>query len=475
MMYHGDWSLRAAHHSDLLPKQALSGINPRPNIFTCNLAQREEGTNTFQVEVTAAHSQNLSQLWELKSVVLVPIDGESQSLFPRCHYTVRLFLTEVEDQVFQTLPPVNTADSIAKQALSWIEECQASHENCRLIEPPSTTWKPTRLIYTGQPDIGIGPRLCLSSDLPADTRYVTLSHCWGSISIFSLLSTNINSLLKDLPLAKLTQVFRDAIDLARRLDVAYIWIDSLCIIQDSVQDWRYESALMGNVYKYSWCNIAATGFENGLSGIYVRRNLASLNRITVNLDVLVPDEEEGTKAYKGHFYCMENFWDVGVSNAPLNQRAWVYQERLLSPRVLHLGSNQAFWECVDTEACETFPRGLPAALSSRFKIETSEQCSEQDDLEIETEMLELWWQVVRTYNRGRLTKYEDKLIAMAGVAKEMQVFLKDKYIAGLWGKHLLHHLTWVTASSPGGNISDNWGSTSRPLYYQAPSWSWASI
>jgi hypothetical protein len=125
-------------------------------------------------------------------------------------------------------------------------------------------------------------------------------------------------LLKDLPLAELTQVFRDAIDLARRLDVAYIWIDSLCIMQDSVQDWQYESALMGNVYKYSWCNIAATGFENGLAGIYVRRNLASLNRITANLDVLVPDEEEGTKAYKGRFHCMENFWDVGVSNAPLN-------------------------------------------------------------------------------------------------------------------------------------------------------------
>lgn len=167
----------------------------------------------------------------------------------------------------------------------------------------------------------------------------------------------------------------------------------------------------------------------------------------MNLDVLVPDEEEGTKAYKGRFHCMENFWDVGVSNAPLNQRAWVYQERLLSPRVLHLGSNQAFWERFGSVRTPKLVKLSHVAFQQRyrvcFKIETShvllstifnehpeirspERWSEQDKLETEAKMLELWWQVVRTYNRGRLTKYEDKLIAMAGIAKEMQVFLKDK-------------------------------------------------
>ena len=492
MMYYGDWSLRSAHHSDLTLKQKLSDINPRPDLFFCKLAQREEGTKTFHVEATAAYSENLGQLWEFKNIVLIPIEGKSQRLYLRRPYTLSLHLTEVEDQVFRVLPSANTADSIAQQTLSWIEECQASHENCHLIQPPSTTWKPTRLIYAGQPDVGLRPRLCLSSDLPADTRYVTLSHCWGSINIFRLLSTNIESLLKELPLSELTQVFCDAIDLACRLGVSYIWIDSLCIVQDSVQDWQRESALMGNVYRCSWCNIAATGFENGLAGIYVQRNLARLNRITVKLDVRVPDEEEGTKTYNGRFFCMENFWDVDVSNAPLNQRAWVYQERLLSPRVLHLGSNQAFWECADAEACEAFPQGIPAALSSGFKVDTINvlrssllnkhpetwppgRSSERNELEEESEMLELWWQVVRTYNRGALTKYEDKLIAMAGIAKEMQVVLKDKYIAGLWGKHLLHHLTWHTTISPGGDEVFDWGKSSRPPYYQAPSWSWASI
>lgn len=164
-----------------------------------------------------------------------------------------------------TIGAANSADAVAQQALSWIETCHTTHPSCQSIAT-STTWKPTRLIYMGRLGLDFVPRLCISSELPSNITYVTLSHCWGLIKIFRLLSTNLMNLLKEILLPELTQVFRDAIDLARRLGINYIWIDSLCIIQDSVEDWKHESALMGNVYKYSWCNIAATGCENGLLG-----------------------------------------------------------------------------------------------------------------------------------------------------------------------------------------------------------------
>jgi hypothetical protein len=389
-----------------------------------------------------------------------------------------------------TIEAANSADAVARQTLSWIEECHTTHPSCQSVAT-STTWKPTRLIFTGRPDVGLVPRLCKSSELSPDITYVTLSHCWGLIKVFRLLSTNLVDLLEELPLLELTQVFRDAIDLTRRLGISYIWIDSLCIVQDSVKDWEHESALMGNVYKYSWCNIAATGFENGLLGMYVNRDPSILKPITVNAEIPVLDEDSGTKICKGRFNCMENCWDTDVTNAPLNQRAWVFQERLLSPRVLHLGARQAFWECSDMEACETFPSGLPIALKCHFKSRmaglicksrlatspldlSSDNDSDAESIDSENEMLELWWQVVGGYNRGGLTKYEDKLIAIAGVAKEIQVHLGDEYVAGLWKKHLLQHLTWsVAASEADGDWG--WAQKPKPQSYQAPSWSWASV
>lgn len=188
---------------------------------------------------------------------------------------------------------------------------------------------------------------------------------------------------------------------------------------------------------------------------------------------------------------MENYWNTDVTKAPLNQRAWVYQERLLAPRVLHLGSRQAFWECSETEACEVFPAGLPTPLRSLFKVWAShllfnarlasssseilpDNYSDADLFDSENEMLTLWWQVVKGYNRGGLTKHEDKLTAIAGVAQEMQTCLKDEYVAGLWKKHLLQHLVWfVAVSEPDSDWQ--WGQKSRPKFYQAPSWSWASV
>src|SRR5450432_656665 len=106
------------------------------------------------------------------------------------------------------------------------------------------------------------------------------------------------------------------------------------------------------------------------------------------------------------------------------------------------------------EACEVFTTGLPTPLRSLFKVGMSrllfnarlaapsseispDKYSDADLFDSENEMLVLWWQVLKGYNRGELTKYDDKLTAIAGVAQEMQTCLKDEYIAGLWKKHLL--------------------------------------
>src|SRR4051812_13673725 len=108
---------------------------------------------------------------------------------------------------------------------------------------------PSRLIY-------IGPGTLQLQTFPNSRRthsmkYVTLSHCWGTIEILRLLKENFQSLKKEIIVADLTKTFQDAIWIAQSLGFQYIWIDSLCIIQDDEEDWRRESILMSSVYSNS--------------------------------------------------------------------------------------------------------------------------------------------------------------------------------------------------------------------------------
>jgi hypothetical protein len=115
------------------------------------------------------------------------------------------------------------------------------------------------------------------------------------------------------------------VTVVRQLGQKYIWIDSLCIIQDSVDDWRAECGRMTDVYANSWCNIAATAASNGNEGCFQDRDPMALGLCSVT--------SEWTDYENRTFYLHDtNLWDEGFTHAPLNLRAWVLQERLLSPR-----------------------------------------------------------------------------------------------------------------------------------------------
>jgi hypothetical protein len=119
---------------------------------------------------------------------------------------------------------------------------------------------------------------------------------------------------------------------------------------------------MGDVYKYSWCNIEATGFENCLAGMFASRNPYSIKPLAFNIEVRVPRKDASSKLIKGPFYCIPDIWYTDVDTAPLNWQAWVYQERVLSRQISHLCARQAFWECNEKGACESFPSGFPPKL-----------------------------------------------------------------------------------------------------------------
>ena len=114
----------------------------------------------------------------------------------------------------------------------------------------------------------------------------------------------------------------------------------------------------------------------------------------------------------GSYYCLSNVWEECLAKAPLNERAWVFQERLLAPRVLNFSTEQIFWECMQTEACEMFLTRVPSVLGETCKqtsflsVDSTESPLGPDRAR---QVLGKWFQAVKKYTNGRLTYQHDKL------------------------------------------------------------------
>lgn len=225
----------------------------------------------------------------------------------------------------------------------WLDQCLHHHDKCRQALPDGGSDRPTRLLAIDQPSAG-HVRLVAADDLGNDAGplpYATLSYCWGQAHTFLLSASTVQSLQQGLPVSALGRTSRDAIAVARALGLAWIWIDSLCILQDSETDWHREAPRMASIYSHAVVNIAATAGADSDAGLWPPVTAADL----VDPPIVTL---QGTGAPDGRYGMHRS--DLKISafdgpNAPLLSRAWVVQELLLAPRVLHVCSTQLFWEC----------------------------------------------------------------------------------------------------------------------------------
>lgn len=149
------------------------------------------------------------------------------------------------------------------------------------------------------------------------------------------------------------QTLKDAIVIARELGLLYIWIGSLCVLQDDTDDWLLEAATMSSVYGGSSLNIAASGAPDGNFGCFLRPEYTLQCQIQV---------ESGCRAVR--YRCVPGgMYYYSLADMPLTKRGWTLQERLLPSRTLHFTSTQVFWECYQQVACETFPEQFPLSLA----------------------------------------------------------------------------------------------------------------
>lgn len=208
----------------------------------------------------------------------------------------------------------------------WLSKCDSDHQECKLsahsrANSSKSHQLPTRLLQLMQEKRSLEVCLCNTKDLPLETRYATLSHCWGTSQSIKLLSENYNQFKHSIDFSSLPRTFQDAITLSLALDVKYIWIDSLCIIQDLSDDWLREASLMSSIYSNSWVNLAATSSRDSTGGLFHKSALAYKCAISTKWTGLAA----GT-----YRVIDDSAWNRPIENAPPNKRGWVLQERLLS-------------------------------------------------------------------------------------------------------------------------------------------------
>jgi hypothetical protein len=298
-------------------------------------------------------------------------------------------------------------------------------------------------------------------------QYVALSHCWGG-EVSTILTTETLTLFKSaLPYSSLSANFQDAIKITKELGIQYLWIDSLCILQNSKLDWECESKKMGTVYQYATLTISAETSQRSSDGI-LKRNLASPPTLGSALLRVFPKDMDGAEVFVERQEPDEETLRLLQTCSPLSRRGWVLQERVLSPRILYYGDKNIFWRCrTGVESADGLPAGnrthsnRDPELSAVFHDDHgSASRFGADNIEW---VLKEYYNLVMEYSRRQLTVDSDKLPAFSGLSQLLQPTIDSTYLAGLWSGDLNHGLLW----------HQEIGSCKHVQPYRAPSWSWA--
>ncbi|CAN9469871.1 unnamed protein product [Alternaria alternata] len=353
--------------------------------------------------------------------------------------------------------PVNyNVDSSAEQAKSWIEQCKL-HEHCPELRVPQL---PTRVL-----DIS-NDKVRLHVPRNEQHHYCALSYSWGGPQPIRTLTGNIESHKAGIRITDLPQTIQDAIRFSRQLGIKYLWIDSLCIVQDSVEDKHREIARMASIYQNAFATIAATNTSRCTDGFLSKRVRPEREIIIEDLPWSCDDGSFGQISLHWQFWRR-------VDQEPLNQRAWTLQERVLSPRVLSFGSYQLAWECQTARYTDggnprsVYDMGinrLESYIFSPLTASTVEKSPQGMFLHY------TWTDAVMDLSRRKITEESDKLPAISGVAQQMHLITGDSYLAGLWKASLHLELMWLQDAA-----AEDFLHAKRPTTYRAPSWSWASV
>ena len=325
----------------------------------------------------------------------------------------------------------------------WFNESQKSQPT----DPPDEPYHPRRLIDVSTPGpLDFPVKLCSwkldDEALQEPVQYTTLSHRWGHEQKTQTTCATIENFGKRILFSELPKTFQDAVTLTRVLKIPYLWIDALCILQDSRHDWAKEAALMANTYGSAAVNIAAHPAQGDQNGFLASKYTT------------FPKKKLFQKQANVHRECdyLISRFERLVNESLLSSRGWVFQERLLSPQTLHCVGNMLFWE--DHRGFFAEDESFSDAVGVRSDWRT-------------LRTLRDWYKLMETYSRCDLTMESDRLPAIAGLAASFQEFVQSPYYAGVWGGKLPLGLLWLPQSRNPNSSPSSMGDI------LVPTWSWA--
>ena len=322
---------------------------------------------------------------------------------------------------------------------------------------------PTRALYIGD---GLD-NVHLVEGGGKRARYICLSHCWGGVQPLKTTLSNVHHHLKSIPWAAIPRLFQDALLVTERLGVSYVWIDSLCIIQDDVADWVRESKTMSDVYENAHVTISAASAQDSRSAmIEPSRNnpraqiMEGINATGSSYSYkLFPTPPAPSGMHLGPKSTAEDL----RTGFPLFGRAWAFQERMLSPRVLHFTREELVFECKKNTVCEC---GQVEHMGRNLGYYNTLLTGSPEELQV------LWHETVSSYSRLSLSFGTDKLPALSGLAQRFSRRQPEaRYLAGAWDTSLLPDLLWWNEPDDPIPLAHKGHSEAITI---APSWSWAA-
>ncbi|KAF4960223.1 hypothetical protein FSARC_10546 [Fusarium sarcochroum] len=314
-------------------------------------------------------------------------------------------------------------------------------------------------------------RLINTQNLDTSTRYAALSHRWGAVRPLMLLQALEGIFHEGIAFDSIPATFQDAIRLSNALGIEYIWIDSLCIIQDSKDDWHAEAAHMASVYSQAYVTISATAAQDSAAGLKEQNSMLKYPCEIIpswsgfSREEIPPD---GVRIINKGAFCDE------VLSQPLFRRGWVFQEWILSPKTIHVARDQLWWTSASSMKSESFAsnetcEGYEFEANREFQHTMAPGTLYSIKGQSDRTLRPVWHTLLQDYMSRALTFESDRLVAFAGIAALYQSYAdipSDSYLAGIWRQALLQDLLW--AITDGRKVIP-------PQLYRAPSWSWASV
>ncbi|KAL2146811.1 hypothetical protein VTI28DRAFT_2292 [Corynascus sepedonium] len=357
----------------------------------------------------------------------------------------------------EEVPPSTSSQASISWAIRQLQHCKETHVSCNSFPPAPLPSRVLDVFAQG----GNCVRLYVSCG--EKVSYAALSHCWGQRPFLRTMSGSIENHRNAIDWHRLPRTFQEAVEFTRKLGIRYLWIDSLCIIQDDIEDWRREASRMASVYQNAAVVISAAKAEGAYGGLYA--DLPATNKtFTIKFTPgargmaddrtasgrQVPEQQIHVRRVLSHPHRVITPYHPSVTRLPIFTRGWVMQERFLSPRILHFGPEELSFECLESTTCQCTPSHHPqpqqpqeiqqqkeevkqpswyanfvdrtARPKHYYSLQHWQSSSDMTQADLET----CWRRLVEDYSHLQLSRDADIFPAVSGLARQMRGVRADR-------------------------------------------------